>query len=113
MEERRLAGEGGVEHPGEVLCHVCSKKNLEFSIISTVVSLMCSGEWSTQVLLRSAVIVFDLSPLRDRLLPLHHSARCPTSSLYPDASLLLMRPIAVGSLANLMMFFEVNFAAKS
>ena len=57
-------------------------------------------------LLKSTLISLVLLVLRARLLLLHHSARCWTSSLYADSSFLLMSPTTVVSSANFPIVFE-------
>lgn len=57
------------------------KENWSFLILSTVLLLMCSGEWSTRVLLKSTINSLVSSTLRDRLLCLHQSVSCSISSL--------------------------------
>lgn len=58
----------------------------------TFATLMCSGEWSILVLLKSTIISLVLSTLRDTVdcMSLHHSASYSSSSLYTDLSLLLL-----------------------
>lgn len=68
---------------------------------------MCSGEWFIPFVLKSKVIPFVLSTVRDRVLSLYHSVNCFTSSLYADSSLLLTRPTTRESSAYLMMSFEL------
>uniref|UniRef100_A0A0E9PDU0 Uncharacterized protein n=1 Tax=Anguilla anguilla TaxID=7936 RepID=A0A0E9PDU0_ANGAN len=42
---------------------------------------MWRGRWTPDTLLKSITISFVLEVLRTKLLSLHHSARCSTSSL--------------------------------
>ncbi len=92
---------------------MCTPRNLVLLTLSTVELSMVSGGWSTEFLLKSNTTSFVFPTLRDRLLVPHHSASCATSSLYCVSSLLLMRPTAVVSSANLMMWLELNLAVQS
>lgn len=44
---------------------MCTPRNLVLLTLSTVDLLMCSGEWSTQILLKSTIISFFFSTLTD------------------------------------------------
>nr|XP_061820457.1 uncharacterized protein LOC133608870 [Nerophis lumbriciformis] len=90
-----------------------SKRNLVLLTISTAVPLMKSGAWLDWCFLKSTMISLVLSTFRTRLLVLHQSTRCFTSSLWSMSLLSRMRPTTVVSSAYFTMWLVVDLAQQS
>lgn len=85
-------------------CKLWIPRNLKLLTHSTTTLLMWMGVcWPSFKSRMSSLVLLVLSC---RSVSLHHMARWSTTSLLADCLLFLMRPINVGSVANLMMVLD-------